>query len=831
MHYSNKEIVLLFKTRLNKNFFKMFSNYLKTAWRNLLRNKVHSVINISGLAVGIAACLLIFIVVHFELSYDTFQKNYSNIYRIVTTENHRDGSVDRNPGIPCPAYDALKADFPQFEKVVPVASSSDNLITVLGRDPNTDVAASKKFVEETNIIFTVPAYFDMFNATWLSGNATSLKDPGNVVLNKKSAEKYFGSWKNAEGRFIKLDNTVLLKVSGIVEDAPLNSDMNMAMFISYESFKTNPGNFGYSTEWGSLSSNHQIFILLPANVSAANIQSQMPAFVKKYYKQDDARKVQVLQPFGDIHFDAGYGSLGDHSTDKNVLWTLAFIGGLIIVMASINFINLSTAQAVGRSKEVGIRKVLGSKRGQLIMQVMGETFLIVLFSLVLAVTLAKITMPYLSNVASVPENIPLISADAVIFLVIILLTVTVLSGIYPAMIVSGFKPVMALKSKITSANIGGISLRRILVITQFAISQILIIGTIVAVSQMNHVRNADLGFNKEALLILPAQTDSINLARMEPLRQQLLQNPGVLNVSFCSDEVSSNNDWSSNFAFDNKKDEDFPVFHKFGDAEYLKTYGVKLIAGRNYVASDTMNEFVINETLLHKLGITDPQKVIGKNIRIGSGQWLPVVGVVKDFKTNSLKDGTKPLTIAARKQFYFTIAVKINTANLSATTAQIQKLWEKTYPEYAFTSHFADDTIENFYRQENQLSLLYKIFAGIAIFISCLGLYGLVSFMAAQKTKEVGIRKVLGASVGNIVVMFSKEFTVLIGIAFIIAVPVAWYYMNSWLQNFEGPNRINIGIGVFLLAIFVSLIIAWITVGYKAVRAALANPVKSLRSE
>lgn len=809
----------------------MFSNYLKTAWRNLLRNKAHSVINISGLAVGIAACLLIFIVVHFELSYDTFQKNYSNIYRIVTTENHRDGSVDRNPGIPCPAYDALKADFPQFEKVVPVASSSDNLITVLGTDPNTDVAASKKFVEENNIIFTVPAYFDMFNATWLSGNATSLKDPGNVVLNKKSAEKYFGSWKNAEGRFIKLDNTVLLKVSGILEDAPLNSDMNMAMFISYESFKTNPGNFGYSTEWGSLSSNHQIFVLLPANVSAANIQSQMPAFVKKYYKQDDGRKVQVLQPFGDIHFDAGYGSLGDHSTDKNVLWTLAFIGGLIIVMASINFINLSTAQAVGRSKEVGIRKVLGSKRGQLIVQVMGETFLIVLFSLVLAVTLAKITMPHLSNVASVPENIPLISADAVIFLVIILLTVTVLSGIYPAMIVSGFKPVMALKSKITSANIGGISLRRILVITQFAISQILIIGTIVAVSQMNHVRNADLGFNKEALLILPAQTDSINLARMEPLRQQLLQNPGVLNVSFCSDEVSSNNDWSSNFAFDNKKDEDFPVFHKFGDAEYLKTYGVKLIAGRNYVASDTMNEFVINETLLHKLGLTDPQKVIGKNIRIGSGQWLPVVGVVKDFKTNSLKDGTKPLTIAARKQFYFTIAVKINTANLSATKAQIQKLWEKTYPEYAFTSHFADDTIENFYRQENQLSLLYKIFACIAIFISCLGLYGLVSFMAAQKTKEVGIRKVLGASVGNIVVMFSKEFTVLIGIAFIIAVPVAWYYMNSWLQNFEGPNRINIGIGVFLLAIFVSLIIAWITVGYKAVRAALANPVKSLRSE
>jgi len=388
-----------------------------------------------------------------------------------------------------------------------------------------------------------------------------------------------------------------------------------------------------------------------------------------------------------------------------------------------------------------------------------------------------------------------------------------------------------LKSKITSANIGGISLRRILVITQFAISQALIIGTIVAISQMNFVQNADLGFSKDALLIMPAYTDSINLSRMEPLRQQLIQNPDVLNVSFGSDEVSSDNNWASNFAFDHKEDQDFPVFHKFGDAEYLKTYGVKLLAGRNYVQSDTMSEMLINETLMHKLGISDPQKVIGKDLRIGSGKWLPIVGVVKDFKTNSLKEDTKPLTIASRKQFYFTLAVKMKTTNLSRTTSQIQKLWEKTYPEYAFNSHFADDTIEGFYRQETQLSLLYKIFAGIAIFISCLGLYGLVSFMASQKTKEVGIRKVLGASVGSIVVMFSKEFTILISIAFVIAAPLAWYYMNEWLQNFALNSRISISISVFLLAIVVSLIIALITVGYKAVRAALVNPVKSLRSE
>ena len=346
---------------------------------------------------------------------------------------------------------------------------------------------------------------------------------------------------------------------------------------------------------------------------------------------------------------------------------------------------------------------------------------------------------------------------------------------------------------------------------------------------MNFVRNADLGFNKEAVLMLPSYTDSLNIARMDPFKQQLLQNPNVISVAFASDEVSSDNNWASNFAFDNKKDEDFAAFHKFGDADYIKTFGLQLVAGTNYDASDTMRQVVVNETMVKKLGIQDPQKIIGKLLRIGGGVWLPITGVVKDFKTNSLREDVKPLTIAPRKNLYFTVAVKLRTQNLTQATAQIQKLWEKTYPEYAYTSHFTDQTIENFYRQENQLSLLYKIFAGIAIFISCLGLYGLVSFMAAQKTKEVGIRKVLGASVGNIVIMFSKEFTILISIAFLIAAPVAWYYMHNWLQNFK--DQVSIGIGVFALAIAASLVIAWVTVGYKAVQAAFANPVKSLRSE
>lgn len=808
----------------------MIKNYFKIAWRNLLRHKAYSAINVAGLAVGIAASLLIFIVVKYELSYDRFQENYNRIYRVVTYAKGSDGSENHNPGVPSPAYEALKADFPQFEKIAAVSAVSDNQVTVLGNDPNSDVALSKKFIETTTLAFTHPEYFDMFHAKWIAGTAKTLSQPGNVVIDQPSAIKYFGDWKNAIGQYLKLDNTILLKVSGIVEEIPENSDFRIKFFGSYETLKQFPDKYNYSTEWGSLSSNHQVYVMLPSGVSIASVQEQMKGFVKKHFTDEGRRdRRQVLQPLKDIHFDTRYENLGDHSTSKTILWTLSFIGILIIIMASINFINLSTAQSVGRSKEVGIRKVLGSNRKQLMRQVMGETFLIVLFSSIVAIAIAKLAMPYLSHVASIPPSVSLFNAESVLFLIIVLIAVTFLSGIYPALIVSGFKPALALKSKITSASIGGISLRRVLVVTQFAISQILIIGTIVAISQMNFVRNADLGFNKEALVIMPTYSDSSNVSRMQPLKQQLLQDPNVISVSFGSDEASSDNNWASNFAFDNKEDEDYAVFHKFGDEDYIKTYGLNIITGRNFVQSDTLREIVINETLVKRLGLKDPQQAIGKNFRIGDGQWLPVVGVVKDFKANSLREEVKPLAIASQREFYYTTAVKLRTANLSHTLAQVRKLWEKAYPEYAYSSHFADETIEKFYKQETQLSLLYKIFAGIAIFISCLGLYGLVSFMAAQKTKEVGIRKVLGASVGNIVIMFSKEFTLLIAIAFIIAVPVAWYFMNDWLQNFV--YRINIGASVFIISIIASLVIAWITVGYRAVKAALANPVKSLRTE
>lgn len=809
----------------------MLKSYFKIAWRNIIRHKGYSFINISGLSVGIAACLLIFVILKFELSFNTSFANYKNIYHIVTQQNGEDGFT-YNPGVTVPALDALRTDFPQV-KFAALNSSYGSQITVPGADPS-NAASAKKFSESIGVFFMEPQFFDIFKTDWLQGSQDVLKQPNMVVLDKSTATKYFGDWKTAVGKSLKMDNLLSLTVAGIIADAPDNSDFPLKVMVSYITWKQYPDAYSYNTDWGSISSNHQIFATLPAGMTAGQMDKQLVGFTAKHVQKNQAKvdRVHFVEPLSEVHFDTRVGNtLGDHLTSKATIRTLSFIAILIIIMASINFINLSTAQSVGRSKEVGIRKVMGSTRQQLIMQVVGETAIIVFFSIVIALAIAKLALPLLKNVANVPENIGLFNIGTLLFLLAVLVVVTLLSGVYPALIVSGFKPVLAIKNKITAASIGGIPLRRALVVAQFGIAQLLIIGTLVAVKQMNFVNQADLGFNKDAVMVLPGYTDSISLAKMQSFKQQLLQNPAIKSVSFASDAPSSDNNWGQNFYFDgSSKDAPFTTFLKFGDADYFKTFGLKFAAGRGFDQSDTIRQVVVNETLIHKLGIQNAASAIGKTLKLGGrGTWAPIVGVVKDFKTNSLRDAVKPIVISSRKSVESLAAVKIETQNLQRTASEVKALWEGTYPEYAYNGYFLDENIARFYQQENQLALVYKVFAAIAIFISCLGLYGLVSFMAVQRTKEVGVRKVLGASVLNIVLMFSKEFMILITIAFIIAMPLAWYLMSEWLQNFA--YRIQLTAGVFVLAIVGSVTIAWLTVGYKALKAALVNPVKSLRSE
>ncbi|MET0466334.1 MAG: ABC transporter permease [Chitinophagaceae bacterium] len=805
----------------------MIRNYFKVAFRNITRYKGFSLLNVLGLAVGIASCLMLFLVVKYELSYDKFLPGYESVYHIITKDKETIGE-EYTSGVPFPLYDAIKVDMPGVT-AGSLFSSFGSQMTVLGNDPNALVG--KKFIEDGGVFYGDGNVFNVLQFPWLAGSPAVLDEPNMTVLTQGIADKYFGSWQSAVGQYIRLDNAITVKVAGILKDVPGNSDFPFKVVTSFVTAKNNSGVSGYDARWGSTTSNYQVFVRKPDNMPEAQLATALAAFSKKHFPDapGKTKREVFLQSLSQIHFDTRVENFGDHVTNKSTLWTLSLIGVLIITMACINFINLSTAQAINRSKEVGIRKVLGSNRISLFWQMMGETAIIVFISVVLALVISLICLPFISHVASINDKLTVFTPSVMLFTLLAALVVTFLSGAYPALILSGFKPMLALKNKITSASIGGISLRRGLVVLQFSISQALIICTIIAISQMNSVKNADLGFNKEAVLVMTANADSVIFSRQSAFKQDLLAMNGIESVSFSSDVPSSENNWSANFAYDHKADEDFDVYMKFADEDYFKTFGLQFLAGNKYGRSDTIKDVVVNETMVSKLGVKTPADIIGKEMRVGRNSWKTIVGVVKDFKTNSLREDIKPLMISTRQSYYGCTNIKLKTSNLAQIRESIQRSWDKFFPEYAYDSYFMDESIQGFYQQENQLSHLYKIFSIIAILISCLGLYGLVSFMAVQRRKEVGVRKVLGASVAHVVYLFSKEFTILILIGFAIAAPLAWYVMNQWLGDFK--YRINISIWIFALAMLVSIVIAWITVGYKSIRAALVNPVKSLRSE
>jgi len=572
-------------------------------------------------------------------------------------------------------------------------------------------------------------------------------------------------------------------------------------------------------------------VVLPPGLTEKQFDADLASFRKKHVPADYATKRGfILQPLSDIHFDKRFGNFNGRTFSKELITALSLIGLFLIVIACINFINLATAQAINRAKEVGVRKVLGGKKKQLIAQFLSETFIITLSAVAIAIVISFAALPFLNQLLETTVTMHF-NMVMLLFLAAVLVLVTLLSGLYPAVILSGFNPITALKARFASKSSGGISLRRALVVLQFTVAQVLIISTLIVVSQMDYFKNAPMGFDKDAIVSVGVPNDSVSQSKIDALKTQLLQLSGIKNVSFGTFSISDNSHWGSDFNFDNSsKATDFSADLKWADADVFKTYNLQIIAGVPYRPSDTVREFVVNETLVKKLGIRNPQDIIGKKIDFWGGQLKArVVGVVKDFNSASLAKPMVPVVMAPWKEVYQTMAVKLQPQNAKQTLAAIEKLWNTTYPEYVYQFQFLDDKIAGFYKQEDQLSQLYKIFAGIAVFISCLGLYGLVSFMAVQRTKEVGIRKVLGASAGSIVYLFSKEFTLLITIAFLIAAPVAYFFMHEWLNGFS--FRISIGFDIFLITIAASVAIAWLTVGYRALRAAMANPVKSLRTE
>jgi putative ABC transport system permease protein len=799
----------------------MFKNYLKTAWQNLRGNKAYVVINTIGLAVGIAACLLIFLLIQYETSFDNFHKNKERIYRVVSAVTTPEG-MNYSKASAFPVADALQMDYPQLEHVARIFGREGQQITLPNDKADTP---EKKFKED--VFFAEPAFFDIFNFPFLAGNsATALSEPNTAVLTAETANKYFGDWHTAIGKFIKYDNGQLCKITGILKNSPVNTDFPLQVVLS---FKTSSQE-DISQDWAGLDGSLNTFIVLPKNMPAAQFNNDLKAFVKKHTPVEFANQGYQLQPLSGMHYESEFGTYRRSTFSKELITALSLIGLFLLVIACINFINLATAQSANRSKEVGIRKVLGSSKKQLIIQFLSETFLITFASIVLAIGIAFIALPLLNHLLETPLeiqfNFPLMA-----FLFSVLIVVTLLSGVYPAIVLSGFNPITALKSKFTNNTASGISVRRVLVVFQFATAQTLIIGTLIVVSQMDYFQNAAMGFDKDAIVMVPIANDTARQTKMDALKMEMLQQAGVTNVSLSAFSPIDNAGWDSDFKFDNAaKKSGFKTEFKWADADYFKTYNIQFVAGMPYSQADTVNGFVVNEMMVKKLGFSNPEDIIGKRINFWDGDMVaPVVGVVKDFNGNSLKKEMTPIVLGSFKMVYRLMNIKIQPKRAKETLAAIEQIWNKAYPDFIYEYQFIDDKIASFYVQESQLSQLYKLFAGTAIFISCLGLYGFVSFMAVRRTKEVGIRKVLGASVINIIYLISKEFTLLIGIAFLIAAPLAYYLMHQWLQNFA--YRIDIGVGIFLLTMLISEIIAWLTVGYQAIKAAVANPVKSLRAE
>ncbi|MBO9151265.1 ABC transporter permease [Chitinophaga sp. GCM10012297] len=796
----------------------MLMNYFKTALRTLQRNKAYTLVNILGLTLGLACAILIFSLVKFHLSFDNFHEGKERIYRVLTAV--QGGQMTWQPGVPPPLAEAMRNDYAFIEEAGRVATFKDQLVSV------PQEVSVKKFQEEAGFSFADPSFFRIMHYPLAKGSL--MAKPNTAVITERIAEKYFGN-TNAIGRSIRVinrfnNNKLEFRVTGILQNLPANTDRRQEVYLSYQNLHDFHRGFA-EDNWYQTSAIHQSYFRLKPGATAAEAANVLPAFSDKHYNPQQENRFRFsLQPLSDIHFNTGI----DGKVDRQHLWALSLTGLFLVITACVNFINLATAQALSRSKEIGIRKVLGSLRLQLFRQFITETAIIATTAMVLAFVLSISILPYVNQLFGTQLSIHLFSdVQLMLFLPVLLLAVIFFAGSYPGLILAGFQPVAALKGKLSHRHAGGLNVRKGLVVTQFAISQLLIIGTLVIANQMRYAKQADLGFRKDAMVMLPVPVR--DQASTGTLNALLAAAPGVEGLTFCGEEPAGHETYITNIRYAGReKSEDFSIYLKGADARYVPVFGLQLAAGRNLSPIDTSKEYLVNETTVKKLGLSSPEQAINQPVRIDGSQGL-IVGVVKDFHNRSFHEPIIPICLTSGTGWYGRCAVKVDASRLSAAMPAIEAAWNKTFPDHLYKYDFLDEKIARFYQLDDMLLRLIQFFAAVAILIGCMGLYGLMSFMAAQKTKEVGVRKVLGASVQNILWLFGKEFGKLLLIAFVIAAPVAWYVMTDWLQNFA--YRIRIGVGIFALAILVTVVVAVVSIGYRSVQAALMNPMRSLRSE
>jgi putative ABC transport system permease protein len=804
----------------------MIKNYLKIARRNLLKHKFYTAINVFGLALSIACSIILFQFISYHSSFDSYHHDAKNIYWVVHYLTFDDGVPMYDQGAPMALARDLKVNDPHVKEIGILLRVHDINVAL----PQNDKAGKKMFAEHENIGITDQHFFNLFDYQWEQGDKNkALTQPHTVVLSHSMAQKYFGN-QNVLGKVITVDNKNNYTVTGIVKDHAPNTDIKSDIFLSlatlndmYDKDSANR----IKGDWGYINSTNSIFLdlkegtdpkAIEQNIARLNIKAQGADMAKAYHF--------MLLPLKEVHFDERFAGVIHHS----LLTTLGIIGLLLIIIACVNFINIATAQSFKRAKEIGTRKVLGSSPGAIFMQFIAETTYITVFATLLAFGLTFIIAPVLNTWLQTHLSFNLFAdRKLLLFVLAILIIVVFAAGAYPAMILSRFKPVNALKNQIAGQIQSGAFTRKSLIIVQNVIAQVLIISTILITLQVKYVQTADPGFNKDSVLMVPIPDNE--KGKTEYLRNQLMQDPAIKNVSFCYRAPASTSGKGGSIKYDKQDWAKFAGATIMGDVNYIKTFGLRLAAGRNITEADTAREYLVNEELMHRFGVKDPQQVLGKRFTAGdlSGNPGIIVGVLKDFHGQSFRTHIAAEYITTFRHNYQYAGIKITGGNQSKAIDQVKKVWRSVYPDNVFEYRFLDEQMADFYQKEVLINKLITSSAVVAIFISCLGLLGLISLLTLQRTKEIGIRKVLGASVAGITRLLSVDFLKLVLVAVIIASPIAWLMMSKYLQSFA--YRINIPWWVFVLTAFIALVIAFLTISFQSIKAAMVNPTKNLRAE
>ena len=794
----------------------MFKNYLKIAWRSLIKRKVFTAINILGLAIGFGSAILIYLFLTYHLSFDDFHANQDRIYRFATEEHMAD--VGYSASVPPAFAKVFRENYSYAEKVAKIVDR-EGLVLDVEKDGNVN-----KFSKD--ILFAEEDFFKIFNFPLLDGtNAISIAAPNTAVITESEAIELYGT-SDVVGKTFVLENDATIEITGVLKDIPTTSFLDGEIFIAFDNLREF-SEFAHGENWGGITTNLQCYTLLKPNQNIANIESALVALPKEHRPNSKNSHVYKLQPLSDIHLDSDYGGL-----NPVFLTVFGVIGLFLILIACINFINISTAQAFYRSKEIGIRKVLGSFKKQLFWQFLSETFLISLFAIALGIVIAILFLPAFNALFEIQLTVEsLIDFRFFGFIMVLLLVVSFLSGSYPGILLSRIVPILALKGKLNHNDTGGTTTRKVLVVTQFVISISLIVATLVISTQIKYATQTDLGFDKESIVMLEIPED-LDSGQFYDLKEQLKQVVGVQKVTGClTSPGGAEIFWDTTVKYNNRPErEDFSISIKAGDEDYLHAFDIPLAAGRNFFKNDSITELLVNEKFVEKVGVASPEEILGKTLAV-NGERIEgkIVGVVQDFHDSSFTYEIEPVFIAPNVRWYNELGVKINHLNTKSTLEQLGVAWSKTFSDHIFDYRFLDERVAEQYETEQRYLSLSKVFSGLAIFIGCMGLYGLILFFVGQRKKEVGIRKVLGSNVTSILALFSKDFLKLILIAGVIAIPFAWYFMDLWLQGYT--YKIEIHWWYFAISIAIVLALTLITISYQTIKVAVKSPVNSLRTE